>query len=113
MLQFNICNFFFASSTLALVVIGTLINLCESSLPPYIVQVFKYGKFAHTKNALVLKTEVPKSYFKHFYLTAALIYWPVAYYQVLSAYLFGNEVPSWFNNILDFSCGSNRKATGN
>ncbi|RZC41260.1 polyprenol reductase-like [Asbolus verrucosus] len=110
----NLCKCLFASITFFMVFFGALINLCEPYLPVLFTRTFRYGKFAcKEESLLVKKAEVPKSYFRHFYLTAALLYYPVAFYQVLSAYVFDGEVSNWFKILLDFSCGSDRIATIN
>jgi 3-oxo-5-alpha-steroid 4-dehydrogenase 3 len=108
----NLCKLFFASITLPTIVLGALMNIFEPYLPVFIGQTVRYGKFASKQeSSLLKKLEVPKSSFRHFYITAALIYYPLVFYEVISVYVFNREVRDWFVTLLNFSCGHDRIAT--
>ncbi|KAJ3643956.1 hypothetical protein Zmor_011169 [Zophobas morio] len=95
-----------------MVLLGTLINIFEPYLPVIIIKTFRYGKFASEgKSALVTNVELPKSYFKHFYLTSAFIYSPIAIYEIVRVFILHGEVSDWHKAILNISCGSERVAT--
>lgn len=85
-------------------------NFIEPYLPVFITQTFRYGKHAYkgVPNKIAQLTEIPKSYFKHFYVFA-LVWSIFITYLVTWAYLGGYETPEFIINSLDIICGRNRQ----
>lgn len=98
----NLINFLFVQLVVVIVVLGCLIATIERYLPTAVCQTFRYGKHAHKgpQDRLVSLLEVPKSWFKHFYVFAAV--WSTAgFYLMLNAYFAGNVTPSYVIDFLD------------
>lgn len=86
-------------------------NSFEKYLPDFIKRSFRYGKFASdAKVDFVKKSEVPKSWFKHFYVSSSIISITVLHY-VVNVYIFGNFPPKWLRWFLDENFGIYRFAT--
>ncbi|XP_008191881.1 polyprenol reductase isoform X2 [Tribolium castaneum] len=108
----NLCKLFFVIITSSLVILGVLINFFEPHLPAFIKKTFRYGKFASDeKSLLVQSVEVPKSYFRHFYVAAAFIFCPIFLKEVVAVYVFNKGVDDWIETLLNFSCGYGRLST--
>ncbi|XP_044255995.1 polyprenol reductase-like [Tribolium madens] len=108
----NLCKLFFVIITSSLVILGVLINFFEPYLPAFIKKTFRYGKFASDEKLLLVQSvEVPKSYFKHFYIAATFVFCPIFLKEVFVVYVFNREVDDWFETLLNFSCGNGRLAT--
>lgn len=112
-------DFFFVNMALATSVVGLLINYLEDKLPSFVTRTFRYGKFSAEDSKSKSKkgfdwirsSQVPKSYFKHFYVVATILSL-VAFFTAVRVYIFGIAIPNWLFVFLDFWCGQNRKATG-
>ncbi|XP_077297337.1 polyprenal reductase [Arctopsyche grandis] len=106
----SLIQFLFLSMSFATFVVGFLINLIEDRLPDIITQSFRYGKFSSTKKPIqaICSSQLPKSYFKHFYVLATLLS-SGALFLALRLYIFKITVPSWLVSFLDFWCGENRQ----
>ncbi|XP_055604673.1 polyprenol reductase [Uranotaenia lowii] len=105
----NLVNFLFVQLLVVVVLLGGLIATIEKHLPSAISQTFRYGKHAHKgpQDRLVSLLEVPKSWFKHFYLFAAL--WSGAgFYFMINTYLGGKPVPEHVTDFLDIMATSRR-----
>ncbi|KAL0268146.1 UNVERIFIED_CONTAM: hypothetical protein PYX00_010200 [Menopon gallinae] len=112
-MELNLIKLIFASFVAVIVVIGSLINWFEKYLPVILPQTFRYGKFAYQgKPSKLWVIEVPKSWFKHFYVFAS-VYSLYALYLAIDVYMYGGKPPAWFVSYLDFFCGSNRKTEAN
>lgn len=112
-MELNLIKLIFASFIAVIVVIGSLINWFEKYIPVIFPQTFRYGKFAYQgKPSKLWVIEVPKSWFKHFYVFAS-VYSLYALYLAIDVYMYGGQPPAWFVSYLDFFCGTNRKAKGN
>lgn len=71
---------------------------------------FRYGKFAYKGTTSQLKiTEVPKSWFRHFYLFAS-VYSALALILTCGIYFFSWQQSPWLVKLLDLFASSNRKA---
>ncbi|XP_017480562.1 PREDICTED: polyprenol reductase [Rhagoletis zephyria] len=104
--NFNLLNFIFIGFTAVIIVFGSLVNLVESLLPNSLRQSFRYGKHCHkgTTNALISLTEIPKSWFKHFYIFA--FSWSLlALVLVLKGFIAKAEAPEMVLTFLDFMAG--------
>lgn len=98
--------------TLTIVIFAICINVSESNIPPIILQTFRYGKHAYNgkPSRFVQAFEVPKSYFKHFYVFA--IVWAILMFGLtFNVYVLGTGVPNWIIDALDFLFGSDRVVT--
>lgn len=113
MLQLSIIDVIFIQFALVIVVFGNLLNLLESYVPVCIRQGFRYGKFGYSGKACewVSWLEMPKSYFKHFYVSSTFFSF-VAVCIAMYVYCFNGVTPDWFLVFLNFWCGSERVATG-
>ncbi|XP_065084325.1 polyprenol reductase-like [Ochlerotatus camptorhynchus] len=107
----NLINFLFAQLIVIIVLLGGLIATIEKYLPTLISQTFRYGKHAHKgpQDRFVSLLEVPKSWFKHFYVFAAL--WSAAgFYFMVNNYLAGQPAPSYVIDFLDVMGTTKRTA---
>lgn len=105
----NLLQMLLLSMTFVIVIFGSLINWFEPYLPTFLPQTFRYGKFAYTGKPSNLKViEVPKSWFKHFYVFASL-YSLFALHLVIDVYLYGAKPPNSLLQYLEFLCGTSRK----
>lgn len=107
----NIVDLIYIYFIATIVIFGVCINVSEDNLPTALLQTFRYGKHAYkgSPSRLVQTFEIPKSYFKHFYVFA--IVWAISiFYLCLSVYALGAKVPDWIIDALDLLCGSNRVA---
>lgn len=106
----NFIDFVFIQFIIVITILGALINLTEPYLPIIILQTFRYGKHSYkgAPSNLVQLFEIPKSYFKHFYV-AALIWSFLSMYIVINAYVYELKVSNTLIWILDFICGNSRE----
>lgn len=107
----NWINLAFIYLILTIVVFALSINISESNISPILLQTFRYGKHAYkgTQSRFVQAFEVPKSYFKHFYVFA--IIWALSVYALtVNLYWLGTPIPEWIIDGLDLLCGSDRTA---
>lgn len=105
------CGFFLmAFGTLLL---GLLVNYCEPLLPAFLTKTFQYGKFLDTdEKSIVTYFQVPKSWFKHFYVVATL-YSALVLILATAVYVFFVPVPEAVHLFLDLVSTSTRRATVN
>ncbi|KAF3420306.1 hypothetical protein E2986_10488 [Frieseomelitta varia] len=109
-MQINIIRIIFIFSSLFVGIIGLLLNYMESYLPCVITRTYRYGKFSVDKyQPLVAKVEVPKRWFKHFYIFAAPASSYVLY-LVICKYLWNDNISKNVIWILDICLGSFRQA---
>lgn len=107
-MEFNFLQVFFLMMTFSIVIMGSLVNWFEHRLPRIISQTFRYGKFAYDGKPSKFKViEVPKSWFKHFYVFSSL-YSLYALYLVIDVYMYGAKPSPWLIKYLNLCCGSNR-----
>lgn len=125
----DLIKLLFLQLTFCIVVLGSLVSLVEPYLPgeikelsnlqsindfliPDIIkQSFRYGKHAHKGKSekLVEKTEMPKSWFKHFYVFAFIWSWLFLYLAV-DVYFSGSKPSKFLIGYLNLSCGSDRQS---
>lgn len=114
MLQINLVDFIFINFTITMVLFSVLINFVEPYLPVFIRQSIRYGKFAYKgkdEDKVVAKMEVPKSWFKHFYVFAA-VYSTLGSLLVFYIYFLNGKVPVVVLKFLDLVYGPVRTAKG-
>ncbi|XP_053960907.1 polyprenol reductase [Anastrepha obliqua] len=104
--NFNALNFIFIGFIVVIVVFGSLVNLVESLLPNCLRQSFRYGKHSYKgpANALISSMELPKSWFKHFYIFA-FTWSMLALFLVMKGLLMKTEAPEVVLVFLDFIAG--------
>jgi len=109
----NVLKIIFAFVTFSVFVTSVLINSIESKLPVCIVQTFRYGKFSsEKKHFLISYLEVPKNWFKHFYLFA-VVWSTLGFILILLAFVFKTAVPEFVTRFLDMVALENRRASFN
>lgn len=107
--MWNFVDLVFIQFTLTIVILAILINVSEAYLPAIILQTFRYGKHAYNgiPSQLVSRCEIPKSYFKHFYVFA--IVWSLIVFGLSSIVYVGQwTIGSWLIRGLEALCGDNR-----
>lgn len=105
----NFVNILYINLILVIVILGSLIQFIEPYVPVSIKQTFRYGKhsFKGEGNVLVSKMEVPKSWFKHFYVFAFL--WSVGgWWITFQCFIQGKQVPSFVIQFLNILCTNTR-----
>lgn len=108
--NFNLLQILLLAMTFVIVIFGSLVNWFEAYLPVFFSQTFRYGKFAYKGKPSSFKVmEVPKSWFKHFYVFSSL-YSLIALHLVIDVYLYGAQPPKLLLKYLDTMCGASRKA---
>ncbi|XP_018579620.1 polyprenol reductase [Anoplophora glabripennis] len=107
-MNYILLGFSFLTSTIILG--SSLLNTLESKLPIFFVENFRYGKFGVKNKVSKIVVKVPKSWFKHFYMFA-IYFFPYIFYLVTSTYMFNSDVPKWFIQLLNITCGEDRVAT--
>lgn len=106
----NWVDLIFINFICTITILGALINFIEPYLPVLITQTFRYGKHSHKgpPSRLVQLAEIPKAWFRHFYVFA-LVWSSVCMYLAVYVYVGGYRAPNavlWF---LDLMCGSERE----
>ncbi|XP_043265538.1 polyprenol reductase [Colletes gigas] len=108
-MEINFIRIGFILSATLVGILGLLINYLEPYLPLSISRSFRYGKFAVNKyQPIVQKIEVPKRYFKHFYMFAG----PASsyiLYMVIYKYLWHGDISKSIIWILDICLGTFRQ----
>lgn len=106
----NFIDLIFINFIVVIVILGALINFIEPYLPVFITQTFRYGKHSYkgAPNKIAQLSEIPKSYFKHFYVFA-LIWSILVMYLVTWAYVCVYPIPDVIITSLDLLCGRNRE----
>lgn len=100
----------FINFSLLIIFTGVLMNFLEPHLPLFITQSFRYGKHESkgAKNPLVCMLEVPKAWFKHFYIFA--FGWSAfALYLTMKGIILKTAAPDFVLDALDLLGGSQRK----
>ncbi|XP_011176075.2 polyprenol reductase [Solenopsis invicta] len=105
----NILRSIFIFNSASILFMGLLINLLESHLPLLIKSIFLYGKFGiKTPHQIATKFEVPKRWFKHFYIVCAPVL-TIALCLILYKYLCNGYVPEIVLTLSDMLLGASRK----
>ncbi|XP_058980733.1 polyprenol reductase-like [Musca domestica] len=104
--KINLVNSTFIGFTVIIVIFGSLIIVVEPILPDFIKQSFRYGKHKHNGPAIALvnRIEVPKSWFRHFYIFAFT--WALlALYLIIKGIITHTAAPQSVIEFLDFVAG--------
>ncbi|CAH1970472.1 unnamed protein product [Acanthoscelides obtectus] len=109
-MNMNFVLLYYAAMSWTMIMYSSLVNFFEDYLPRILVEAFKYGKCAcNEKTKLVSKIEVPKAWFKHFYVIAVIVF-SYIFYATTWVYVVGGDVAEWFSNFLNICCGQGRVA---
>lgn len=112
-MDFSFLKIIFANLGFSVVIFGVLINSIESKLPVFIVQSFRYGKLSsEKKHFLVNYFEVPKYWFKHFYVFAA-VWSTLGFVLVVLAFIFKVPMPEFISYFLDIMAQKSRQTSYN
>ncbi|XP_017098013.2 polyprenal reductase [Drosophila bipectinata] len=108
----NLLQLIFGTFIATIAFFGGLMTFVERYLPNSIRQAFRYGKhsFKGELDPFIAHLEVPKSWFRHFYIFAVFWSW-LAFYIITSTIQSGKEAPEYVMRFLDFMAGgrSHRK----
>ncbi|XP_011151922.2 polyprenol reductase isoform X4 [Harpegnathos saltator] len=108
-METNIIRFVFIINTIALTGWGLLTNYMESHLPVSITYIYRYGKFnANVRHTLAKKGDIPKRWFKHFYIFAASVS-TVILCLISYKHLYDGKIPEIIFTLLDTLFGASRK----
>ncbi|XP_018404483.1 PREDICTED: polyprenol reductase [Cyphomyrmex costatus] len=108
-MDINIIRNFFIFSAMNIILASLLLNLLESQVPILIKRAFYYGKFdTTTPNLIAAKLEVPKRWFRHFYIFCAPLMTFTIFF-LCHIYLNNIEVPEVIFTFLDALLGTSRK----
>lgn len=108
----NYIQLLFSSMVLIMILMSSLINSFEKYLPVFIRRSFRYGKFAcNESDKFVMKTEIPKSWFRHFYVFSSFIS-VCALNCAIKVYLHNQSPPEWLERLLDNCFGVFRRGRG-
>lgn len=71
----NILEFIFLSLAVAVTFTGVLISKYENHLPAFVIKGYKYGSFAYQGSGgnFLQIIEIPKAYYRHFYLFSSVL----------------------------------------
>ncbi|EFN76188.1 3-oxo-5-alpha-steroid 4-dehydrogenase 3 [Harpegnathos saltator] len=84
----------------------------ESHLPISITYIYRYGKFnANVRHTLAKKGDIPKRWFKHFYIFAASVS-TVILCLISYKHLYDGKIPEIIFTLLDTLFGASRKPLG-
>lgn len=104
--EYSLLHFIFDLLITSLVVNVIAVTFLEKYVSDSFLQFYKYGKLK--SNRLPKPSiEVPKSWFKHFYIFASC--WSVCVFLIiLRVYFYNEPVPVWFSRMLDILCSGQR-----
>lgn len=99
----NIIDLIFLNLAFVATFTGVLINNYEKYVPAFIIKGYKYGSFAYQgSDANYLRAlEIPKSYYKHFYLFSSIFSLITLVYMIL-VYFFNFGMIKFVPMVLKF-----------
>lgn len=110
-MEYNLVKVGFALCILLIVFFGGLINSFEHKLPVIIRQAYRYGKHSYKgQPSFVKKLEVPKSFYKHFYLFGS-VWSTTALLLATYTYFFNGDNLHIVRMLLDMVGGYHRKTS--
>ncbi|XP_011698341.1 PREDICTED: polyprenol reductase-like [Wasmannia auropunctata] len=105
----NIMRNLFILNSAGIILIGLSINFLEPYLPALIKRGILYGKFSiKAPHAIASKLEVPKRWFRHFYILCAPLM-TITLCLVLYKNLYNGSIPEIVFTLLDALLGTSRK----
>ncbi|KAK2588228.1 hypothetical protein KPH14_004261 [Odynerus spinipes] len=106
----NFIRIIFILKSCFMILIGTLVVYAETYLPVSITRSFYYGKYAiKAQQPIIEKLEVPKRWFRHFYVFAAPAS-TCSFILFFYKYILDGTIPEIVYWLLDISFGTSRKA---
>lgn len=110
-MEFHVLKLVFMSMTSLIVIFGSLMNTIEKHLPTFIRQSYRFGKFSYEgKKSDIFVIEVPKRWFSHFYVFAAL-YSTICFIFTINVYIFGGSAPPELIRMLNILATEKRSFT--
>ena len=107
--QLNYISILFSLMTTSVILLGSLVNSFEKYIPSIFSHTLRYGKFS-CKGELFLTTfEVPKAWFKHFYVYSSILS-SLSLGFLICVYILKVHVPIFVYDTLDYLGGSFRLA---
>ncbi|XP_004927986.1 polyprenol reductase [Bombyx mori] len=99
----NILDFVFLNLAISVTFTGVLIKKFEDYVPAFIKKSFSYGSFAYQgSEANFLKIiEIPKAYYRHFYLFSSIFSVLSLFYMIL-VYFLGFSVNEYLFTVLNY-----------
>lgn len=84
-LEINVIDFIFINLALAVTFTGVIINNYEKYVPAFIIKGYRYGSFAYqgTDANYLQVIEIPKAYYRHFYLFSSIFSAAMLFYMIL------------------------------
>ncbi|KZC13962.1 PREDICTED: polyprenol reductase [Dufourea novaeangliae] len=108
-MEINFIRILFIFAAIFTGIVGFLLNFVEPYLPVALTRAYRYGKFSdNTYQPIVMKAELPKRWFKHFYIFAAPAS-SYALYLVLYKYLWKGDISKNVLWVLNICLGTNRQ----
>lgn len=111
MYNLNLVKISFSLITSFSILCGSIYNCFEQYLPEFFKRFVKYGKLDNRKSKKNCM-EVPKAWFKHFYVIALSLS-IITFLLTTYVYVLGNRMPNWLSWYLNETVGLFRVATGN
>ncbi|KYQ51173.1 putative polyprenol reductase [Trachymyrmex zeteki] len=108
-MDINIIRNFFLFVSVNIILLSLIFNFLESYVPILIKHSFLYGKYnIKTSYTIATKLEVPKSWFRHFYIFCAPLM-TITLCLLSYKYLYNVNVPEIMFTLLDILLGGSRK----
>ncbi|XP_071576829.1 polyprenal reductase-like [Temnothorax nylanderi] len=108
-MDINIMRTIFIFNSVNAILMGLSGNFLEPYLPVLVKRAYLYGKFSvRTPHIIATKLEVPKRWFRHFYIFCAPLL-TITLCLVVYKYLYNANVPEIVFTLLDTLLGTSRK----
>ncbi|KYN19981.1 PREDICTED: polyprenol reductase [Trachymyrmex cornetzi] len=105
----NIMRHFYIFTSMNIILISLSLSFLESYLPTLIKRAFLFGKFSvKTPHTIAAKFEVPKRWFRHFYIFCAPLM-TITLCSLSYKYLYNGNIPEIVFTLLDTLLGTSRK----
>ncbi|XP_043467070.1 polyprenol reductase-like [Leptopilina heterotoma] len=109
--EINFIKIFFTAVIIYLGVTIGFLSFGQNLLTNFLRQTVCYGKLVdNASNLFISRLEVPKRWFRHFYIFAAPLSM-FALYLVTNKYFYNKEIPNYIFDILDLSLGKQRETS--
>ena len=109
--EVNLVWFILIFFTIYMVIFSFLINVLEPFTPKIICDAFGYGKTTNANlSKFVRMIQVPKSYFKHFYIFAVLLM-GFLFILCIRILIFEENLPTWMKDFFKWFCHPDLKTS--
>ena len=110
-MEINLVWFILIFFAFYMIIFSFLINVLQDLTPKIINDAFGYGKTTNNNLSSIIKfIQVPKSYFKHFYMFA-VTFMGFLLIKTIQVVIFVEPVPSWFKDFLGWFCRPDLKTS--